>query len=488
MIVNDVEKPQSGTDNGAPPNGGNGEAEKRSPVKAVLRVALVAALIVVAVIGVRYWIWTLGHASTDDAYITSDVVQISPQVSGTVEKVLVEDNQLVKKGRLLVTLDDSTYRAAVDQAKANLDVAIAQAKGAGASVNLTEQTGSAQITQAQGGLGQAASGIGSAKAAVAQAQAALASAVANQKRYKAAVSSAQAAISTAKANLSAAKSSVSAAGANYDNAAREARRFATLAKEGADSQEHADQAATVSTSAKAALDSAREQVNANQALVESKEADLDAAREQVRASDAAIDQAKAQLAGAREGVPQAVARHEQAQGQLSQANTAPTQVAVSQTAKAQAEAKVEQARAALTNARLQFSYCRIYAPTDGRVSKKNVEVGELVQPGAPLMALIPPLDVWVVANFKETQMKGMIPGRKAEVFVDAIPGHSFAGHLDSIAAGTGSTFALLPPENATGNFVKVVQRIPVKIVLDRGQPFEDRLHAGMSVTAVVETR
>lgn len=480
MIVNDVEKPQSGTENGS--------AEKSSPVKAIFRVLLIAALVAGAVVGVRYWIWTLGHASTDDAYVTTDVVQISPQVSGTVEKVLVEDNQLVKKGRLLVTLDDSTYRAAVDQAKANLDVAIAQARGAGVSVDLTQQTGSAQIAQAQGGLGQAESGIGSAKAAVAQARAAIASAVANQKRYKAAVSSAQAAILTAKANVSAAKSSVSAAQANYDNAAREARRFATLAKEGADSQERADQAATVSTSAQAALDSAREQVNANQALVGSKEADLDAAKEQLRASDAAIDQAKAQLAAAQEGVPQAVARHQQAQGQLSQAQTAPTQVAVSQTAKVQAEAKVEQARAALTNAQLQLSYCRIYAPTDGRVSKKNIEVGELVQPGTPLMALIPPLDVWVVANFKETQLKGVTTGRKAEIYVDAVPGHSLTGRVDSISAGTGSTFALLPPENATGNFVKVVQRVPVKIMLDRKQPHIDRLRAGMSVTAVVEIR
>jgi membrane fusion protein (multidrug efflux system) len=488
VIVNDAEKPESGTENGAPPNGRSGGAEKFSPAKAVFRVLLIAALVVGAVIGIRYWIWTTGHASTDDAYITTDVVQISPQVSGTVQRVLVEDNQLVKRGQLLVTLDDSTYRSAVEQAKANLDVTIAQAKGAGVSVNLTQQTGSAQIAQAQGGLGQAASGIEGAKAGVAQARAAVASAIANQKRYEAAVSSAQAAVATAKANQAAAKASVNAAQANYDNAAREARRFATLAKEGADSQERAEQMATAATSAKAALDSAHEQVNANQAVVESKQADLEAAREQLRAAASAIDQAKAQLAAAREGVPQAVARHEQAQGTLSQAKTAPAQVAVSQTAKIQAEAKVEQARAALKNAVLQLSYCRIYAPTDGRVSKKNIEVGELVQPGTPLMALIPPLDAWVVANFKETQLKGMTTGHKAEIYVDAIPGQTLTGRVESISAGTGSTFALLPPENATGNFVKIVQRVPVKIALDPKQPHLDRLRAGMSVTAVVEIK
>lgn len=470
-----------------PPNGVNG-AGRPSWVKTVMRVVLIAALVVGIIIGIRYWIWTTGHASTDDAYVTTDVVQISPQVSGTIQKVFVVDNQLVNKGRLLVTLDDSMYRAAVDQARANLNVAIAQAQGAGVNVNLTQQTGSAQVTQAQGGLGQAESGVESAKSNVAQARAALASAIANQKRYKAAVSSAQAAVGTARANVSSAEAHVNAAQANYDNAAREAARFANLAKQGAESQERADTLATAATSAKADLDSARQQVASVKAQVDSKEADLDAAREQVRASEAAIDQARAQLAAAQEGVPQAIAKQQQAQGQLSQAQTAPTQVAVSKTAKVQAQAKVEQTRAALKNALLQLSYCRIYAPTDGRVSKKNVEVGELVQPGTPLMALIPPEDAWVLANYKETQLKGMTPGQKAEIYVDAIPGQSFTGHIDSISAGTGSTFALLPPENATGNFVKVVQRVPVKIVLDRNQTHIDRLRAGMSVTAVVETR
>ncbi len=487
MSVKELEKPIAEGDGGSSLNGEGGAPAGSSPAKIVLRIVLILALIVGATIGIRYLMWTRGHASTDDAYVTGDVVQISPQVSGTVTNVLVKDNQLVKKGDLLVTLDDSTFRAAVEQAQANLDVAIAQAQGAGVSVNLTQETGSAQITQAQGGIGQAASGIASARASVAQARAAVSSAKANEKRARASASSARAAISTAKANLAAARAAVNAAEANYENAAREAKRFQTLAKQGAESQERADTVQTAATSAKAALDSANQQVESAKAQVDAKQADLDAADEQVRASQASIDQAKASLVAAQEGVPQAMAKHTQAQGQLNQAKTVTSQVAVSKTAKQQAEAKVEQARAALKNAQLQLSYCRIYAPTDGRVSKKSVEVGELVQPGTPLMALVPS-NVWVVANYKETQMKGMADGRKASVYVDAVPGHSFKGRVESIAAGTGSTFALLPPENATGNFVKVVQRVPVKIELDPGQPGVDHLRAGMSVTAVVETK
>jgi membrane fusion protein (multidrug efflux system) len=170
---------------------------------------------------------------------------------------------------------------------------------------------------------------------------------------------------------------------------------------------------------------------------------------------------------------------------LSQAKTAPTQVAVSQSARVQAEAKVEQARASLKDAQLKLSYCRIYAPIDGRVSKKSVEVGELVQPGTPLMAIVENEGLWVIGNYKETQLSKVVPGQKAVIEVDALRGQRFTGRVDSIAAATGSTFALLPPENASGNFTKVVQRVPVKIVLDSGQPGLERLRGGMSVKTVI---
>ena len=145
-----------------------------------------------------------------------------------------------------------------------------------------------------------------------------------------------------------------------------------------------------------------------------------------------------------------------------------------------ASAAEKQAEAQLRQAELQLSYTRIYAPFNGRVTKKSVEPGNYVQPGQTLFSLVPP-DVWVIANFKETQLKSMKIGQPVSVQVDAVPGHDFKAHVDSFQVGTGGRFTLLPPENATGNFVKVVQRVPVKIVFDEPASTLERFWAGESV-------
>jgi len=149
---------------------------------------------------------------------------------------------------------------------------------------------------------------------------------------------------------------------------------------------------------------------------------------------------------------------------------------------------VQQMRAALAQAELNLQYATVKAPVKGIVSRKTVETGQVVQGGQPLMALIPLEDVWVTANFKETQLTSMRPGQRATITVDAYGGREFKGHVDSIAAATGARFSLLPPENATGNFVKVVQRVPVKIVLDPGQDPEHLLRPGLSVVPTVYTK
>jgi membrane fusion protein (multidrug efflux system) len=152
-----------------------------------------------------------------------------------------------------------------------------------------------------------------------------------------------------------------------------------------------------------------------------------------------------------------------------------------------ASAEEKQAAAQLRQAQLQLSYTKIFAPFDGRVTKKSVEPGNYVQPGQTLFSLVPP-DVWVVANFKETQLKQMRVGQPVSVRVDAAPGHSFRAHVESFQVGTGSRFTLLPPENATGNFVKVVQRVPVKIVFDEPSANLERLWPGESVEPKVSVR
>ncbi len=150
------------------------------------------------------------------------------------------------------------------------------------------------------------------------------------------------------------------------------------------------------------------------------------------------------------------------------------------------EAEIAKKKADLDYARLQLSYAVVTAPAAGIVSRKNVEVGQFVQAGQPLLAIVSGDDVWVVANFKETQLKKMRPGQTALFTVDAYPDTTFRGKVDSIAAATGARFALLPPDNATGNFTKVVQRVPVKIVLTQTPDPQHPLRAGMSVDAVVD--
>ena len=173
---------------------------------------------------------------------------------------------------------------------------------------------------------------------------------------------------------------------------------------------------------------------------------------------------------------------------LRAALTAPDQVKQISARAAAADAQAKQAKATLDQAELNMQYATIKAPVAGIVSRKSVEVGQVVQAGQPLMAIIPLENVWVTANFKETQLQNMRPGQRATIKVDAYGGKSFAGKVDSIAAATGARFSMLPPENATGNYVKVVQRIPVKIVLDAGQDPDRQLRPGMSVEPTVYTK
>ena len=153
-----------------------------------------------------------------------------------------------------------------------------------------------------------------------------------------------------------------------------------------------------------------------------------------------------------------------------------------------AQAGAQAARAQLDLARIDLDYCTIQAPAAGVVSKRSAERGQYLQPGQPVLAVVPLDDTWVVANFKETELRDMRVGQPARLRVDAYPDHPFEGVIDSFAAGTGARFSLLPPENATGNYVKVVQRMPVKIVLRHGQRDPQRqLRPGMNVIVTIDT-
>ncbi len=396
------------------------------------RVRIAAGAIVVAVLGLVAWLWiTAGRETTDDAQVDAHVTQIAARVGGIVLKVHVEDNRPVDAGATLVEIDPRDYQVAVDKARAALADAEAAALAAQTNVPITTQSASSNLTTAQGGVSQSASAITAAQKQVEAAHARVTSAQAKQREQE----------------------------ATAVRSARDVERFRGLLAKDEISQQQFDAATAAADSARAAADSARAQV------VE---------------AEAGVLVAESQLAQAQTG-------QHQAEATLRSAQTAPDQVKQTNARAAAALAQVKQAKAALDQAELNLQYATLQAPVSGIVSRKSVEVGQVVQAGQPLMAIIPLDDVWVTANYKETQLRDMRPGQRVTVNVDAY-GRSFTGKVDSIAAATGARFSMLPPENATGNFVKVVQRVPVKIALDPGQNADHLLRPGMSVEPTVYTK
>jgi membrane fusion protein (multidrug efflux system) len=266
---------------------------------------------------------------------------------------------------------------------------------------------------------------------------------------------------------------VVAAQAEATRAAADVSRYQALYAKDEVSKQQLDQAVATANTARAELEAAHQRVAAAEARVNE-------ARSAQSAATQTAQQAQTQIGGAQAGVNEAL-------GRLAQANTAPQSVAVSEAQAATAGATTEQLRAQVAQAELELSYTKIYAPETGRVTRKSVEEGALVQVGQPLMAIVPG-DVWVTANFKESQIGRMAPGQSVEISVDAYPDKTFKGHVDSIQAGTGARFSLIPPENATGNYVKVVQRVPVKIVFDEPPDPKHMLAPGMSVVPEVKVK
>ncbi len=397
------------------------------------RVRLIVAVAIVLVIAIGAWFWvTAGRESTDDAQTEAHVVQISARVGGTVTMVLVNDNQMVEAGAILVELDPRDYQIAVERAKADLADAEASAKAASANVAVTSTSATSNVTTATGGVSQSRAGIEEAERGV----------------------------DAARGQLEAARSAVRQAEANSTKATRDVERLKGLLSKDEVSQQQYDTAV----------------------------ATADAQRAGVDATKGGLAAAEAGLRAAQSRLMQAQVGEEQAQAALKNAQTAPQQISMIRARAAAAEAHVQQMQAQLAQAELNLGYTKVTAPVAGLVSRKSVEVGQIIQASQPLMAIIPLNEVWVIANFKETQLEHMRPGQRATVKVDAIGGKEFTGKVDSIAGATGARFSLLPPENATGNFVKVVQRVPVKIVLDPGQDPEHLLRPGLSVEPTVYTK
>ena len=437
-----------------PPEPGNGKKRRN------LVIVGAAVLVVAVVAGFVYWLYARQFESTDDAFVDGDIVQISPKVAAYVAKVHVKSNQPVRKGDLLVELDERDLQVRLEQARANYDTAVAQRGQARANVELTQRTATAGQTAARSNVETAVSNVEQTRLASGAKQSEIGEAAAAQK-------TAEAALGQTRAQVPAAQSDVRLAEVEYN------RRMA-LFDRGDISLQSLDQALNALQTARAKLDAAQKQVIAAQSRVDEAAANVRTATEAYRQSVAQIDLSRSQVGESR--------------GRLEDANAAPERVGVSQTQVETADAEIRAAEAAVHQAELELSYAKIYAPEDGFVTRKTVEEGQLVQVGAPLMALSQSDEVWVVANFKETQLENMQPGQQVDIEVDAFPSEAFHGHIESFQAGTGSKFSVLPSENATGNFVKVVQRVPVKIVFDESPEKVKRLVPGMSVEPSVKVR
>jgi membrane fusion protein (multidrug efflux system) len=410
--------------------------------------------------GTAYYLYTCGYESTDDAFLAGHVVSVSPRVAGHVAEVHVDDNQRVKAGDLLVRLDPNDFQARLAAAEAALDAARAGQNSRTFGSDVTKITSWA-------GVDEALAALEGAKADVTTARAAAATAQSQQAQAQAQVAATQAALEQA-------QSEVRAAEARHEHTASYLRRIKDLVPQHAVAQEAYDEAVAKDRVAEAELSSARQRVIAQEAGVKQAEAALAAAASGLRQAEAALD---ARVAGG-----------DRAKARLAGARSAPQQVDQSRSQTRVARFDVARAEAECKQASLNLSYTAIYAPVDGHVSRKNVEPGDYVQVGQPLLALVEP-DVWVVANFKETQLTRMRVGQPVSIEVDAYPGVKFSAHVDSIQRGSGAYFSLLPPENATGNYVKVVQRVPVKICFDDPkQVAQYLLGPGMSVVPTVDVR
>jgi len=294
--------------------------------------------------------------------------------------------------------------------------------------------------------------------------------------YKVAVARAEAELADAEAAARAAARNVPVVSGSTEGDAAAARALVVAARQDADAQAARKREAEA-TFARAASDLERAARLVKKDEISRQQYDAAVAAE--AAARAAVDAARAAVAASAERVRQAEARERVADAERGQVDVVDARAAA-------ALALVGQKRAALEQAKLNLSYATIKAAVGGVVSKKSVQPGQVVAPGQPLLALVPLDDVWVVANFKENQLRGMRPGQRASVHVDAY-GRDYEGRVESVGGATAAKFSLLPPENATGNFVKVVQRVPVKIVLDPGQDAERRLRPGLSVVPTVFT-
>jgi membrane fusion protein (multidrug efflux system) len=397
--------------------------------KSLGRIVIIIVVLVLISGGYLFWLHLSKFESTDDAQVDGQVYAISSRISGHVIDVKVDDEQEVKAGDVLVVLDPKDYEVAVAKARADLADAVATYQSNRSDVPITSINTKSTLTTANSARLDASAGV----------------------------SGSERQLGAARARLSTAQANVRVAQANFTKAQQDVERYKQLVSKDEISKQQYDQAVAAQDAARATLD----------------------------AQNSLVAEATQNISVAEKNVEQARTRVEQADAQIQSALTGPQQVKVTEAKAQSAAAKVDEQRALLDQAELNLKYTTIVAPTDGVVGKKNIAIGQNVAAGQEMMAVVPLDNLWITANFKETQLQKMRVGQTVKIKADAYD-REYTGKIQRLSGASGARFSLLPPENATGNYVKVVQRIPVRIALDPGQNNDHLLRQGMSVTPTVQ--
>lgn len=381
--------------------------------------------VIVAIGAVFWWMWANGREETDDAYIDGHITVVSPRISGNVTAVMVEENQPVKTGTLLITLDARDQQAQINEYLALIEQAKHQSDAAQSKIKQSSLAAQGEASQARGDISSVQADIAAARAGVLQAQ----------------------------DQVHEAESKLREQVSQEQFARSDFQRYKEV---------YANRAVTKQQYDKA-------------------EKSLEVAVAQREQAEQNVGQAKKQQLQAESKVLEASGRLRKSQGMLTSAQASALQQQTDADQYLSALSSIKRYSAQLNQAQLQLSYTKIYAPVDGRVGKRSVEVGQRVEPGQALMSVVQD-STWVDANFKETQVGRMRVGQPVEIKIDAFPGHTFTGKVESLGPASGAKFSMLPADNATGNFTKIVQRIPIRIHFDPDSiaSYKNRIAPGMS--------
>ena len=395
--------------------------------------------------GIPLWHYYQTHVSTDNAAVVGAVIPISAHVSGLVVAVLVENGQHVTPGQTVVQLDPDTFAARMAQAEEAVTVATMRLQQAVAEVHFVEEHSRSETARASATVREAQSALEEAQQHTTNAQAQI-------QGREAVVAAAAAAIRGQQARLEVAVTSV--------------QRLQSLSAEGLVS---------------------RQQLEEAEGTLRVRRAELQAGASQLQHAQSELARAHAEQQGRLKEVDKARARLEAMQAQLIGSQAQKQTLAMKRAQVKVAESLLKQAQIDREQARKQLADTTVSVPMAGTIARKRVEPGQSIREGQPLLALVPLEQIWVEAHFKETQLRDIHPGQAVTLHVDTYPGKVFRGVVASLSPGTGAIFSLLPPENATGNFVKVVQRVTVHITVDTASLHGLVLRPGMSVLATVQT-